>query len=437
MKNTKSSVLVMCLCAGMAASADEPLVSLEASKGRVVEVAHIYFNIASGERVVTLLGDQSGDGQTAPADNGTSGPIWSSMVNNMCADQGYTTEFFFGFDNNSGSSSLATAVTLLDYGDISVDSVVDCVHINWVVGHPDTDQDSDGVGDGVSGLGGRWTYWDTDNGREAQSCMRLPLISFAFLDLPGHTAAPGAFSRYTADVDLVAAFTGIDLSFEIGDSDGDLQGAAFGHSNVDSDSDGVGDGPIATLDRDFDGIPDADLDSDGLFDWSWGVRFFQPGTADQDGDGVIDGDIADSFHSIGVGFGAPDGSAVDNGDGNWTWVIDTTGIDAGTGQEDRFAFYGPNGNQYLGGFWFGGLNCDPDQPDGGYVPAAMFEHQLIGPRGNIICCPPDRNCDGSLDFFDVSLFLTDFNAGGDYNGDGSTDFFDVSLFLTDFSSGCP
>ena len=29
----------------------------------------------------------------------------------------------------------------------------------------------------------------------------------------------------------------------------------------------------------------------------------------------------------------------------------------------------------------------------------------------------DLNGDGELNFFDVSLFLTDFNGGGDYNGD--------------------
>lgn len=47
---------------------------------------------------------------------------------------------------------------------------------------------------------------------------------------------------------------------------------------------------------------------------------------------------------------------------------------------------------------------------------------------------------GELNFFDVSAFLSAFNAGdpsADFNGDGSYDFFDVSSFLTQFNAGCP
>lgn len=47
---------------------------------------------------------------------------------------------------------------------------------------------------------------------------------------------------------------------------------------------------------------------------------------------------------------------------------------------------------------------------------------------------------GSLDFFDVSAFLTAYNSAdpaADFNGDGSFDFFDVSGFLSTFNSGCP
>lgn len=47
---------------------------------------------------------------------------------------------------------------------------------------------------------------------------------------------------------------------------------------------------------------------------------------------------------------------------------------------------------------------------------------------------------GQLDFFDVSAFLTAYNAAdpaADFNGDGLFDFFDVSSFLTNFNAGCP
>lgn len=55
-------------------------------------------------------------------------------------------------------------------------------------------------------------------------------------------------------------------------------------------------------------------------------------------------------------------------------------------------------------------------------------------------CPADLTGDGLLNFFDVSAFLTAFNAQdpiADINGDGSYNFFDVSQFLSDFSAGCP
>ena len=47
---------------------------------------------------------------------------------------------------------------------------------------------------------------------------------------------------------------------------------------------------------------------------------------------------------------------------------------------------------------------------------------------------------GELNFFDVSAFLTAFNANdasADVNGDGNFDFFDISGFLTQFNAGCP
>ena len=59
---------------------------------------------------------------------------------------------------------------------------------------------------------------------------------------------------------------------------------------------------------------------------------------------------------------------------------------------------------------------------------------LFDPPTNV-----DFNNDGSLDFFDVSAFLTLFGARdpqSDINNDGNFDFFDVSAFLAAFSAGC-
>ena len=55
-------------------------------------------------------------------------------------------------------------------------------------------------------------------------------------------------------------------------------------------------------------------------------------------------------------------------------------------------------------------------------------------------CIADINGDGTLNFFDISAFLSAFSAGDlsvDFTGDGNLNFFDVSLFLSAFSAGCP
>lgn len=55
-------------------------------------------------------------------------------------------------------------------------------------------------------------------------------------------------------------------------------------------------------------------------------------------------------------------------------------------------------------------------------------------------CPADLNNDGSLDFFDISAFLTAYSNQdpiADFSGDGLFDFFDISAFLTAYSLGCP
>ncbi len=436
------SALSLALAAGFAgtAMASSPT-TLSPTNGNVIDAAHIYFNIATGEKVVTVIND----GETIGAGLDDSFPLWSSLVPNQCAELGYTTSWFFGVDNNSGTTSLATDITNLDFGDIALDTVVDMVHIDWVTGHDDTDTDSDGIGDGVPGLAGEWTYWDADNGRVENRSTRLPLISFMLIDLPGNIFGADALTGYTADIDLVGTFT-TSLSFEIGDSDGDLQGAAFGNNLVPDPNGVLPDGPIAGWDRDFDGALDSDLDGDGLFDWAWSVRFAQPGTRDLDGDGVIDGDFADSMKTIGISFGAGEGTAIDNGDGTWTWDLDTA-MPGATGQEDAFAIYAPplpgSGEiLHAGFFWFGGFECSSAPLPGGpgYTPGASFEHALYGPGGVQEGCAADINGDGSLNFFDISEFLALFAAQdpqADFDGNGAWNFFDISAFLTAFSAGCP
>lgn len=63
----------------------------------------------------------------------------------------------------------------------------------------------------------------------------------------------------------------------------------------------------------------------------------------------------------------------------------------------------------------------------------------ITPDALDLGCPPDLNADGSVDFFDLQMFLNAFateSPAADLNSDGSHDFFDVQLYLNLFSNGC-
>jgi hypothetical protein len=55
-------------------------------------------------------------------------------------------------------------------------------------------------------------------------------------------------------------------------------------------------------------------------------------------------------------------------------------------------------------------------------------------------CDVDLNCDGNLDFFDVSEFIAAYNAmdpRADFTGDGAFNFFDVSAYIAQYNAGCP
>jgi FG-GAP repeat protein len=55
-------------------------------------------------------------------------------------------------------------------------------------------------------------------------------------------------------------------------------------------------------------------------------------------------------------------------------------------------------------------------------------------------CPADINSDGTLNFFDVSAFITALANNdpiADFTNDGRWNFFDVSAFLQAFAAGCP
>lgn len=89
-------------------------------------------------------------------------------------------------------------------------------------------------------------------------------------------------------------------------------------------------------------------------------------------------------------------------------------------------------------------SVDTVSPDGSTFAATGFEAQTGELRTVIINtrpdCVADFNHDGSLNFFDVSAFLSAFSAqhpDADLNNDGQYNFFDISAFLSAFAQGCP
>lgn len=101
------------------------------------------------------------------------------------------------------------------------------------------------------------------------------------------------------------------------------------------------------------------------------------------------------------------------------------------------------------GFDFGGdtgrqvMNGVVDINDAGQVAfAAFLRNGTIGifVATPVQSCTADFTGDGVLDFFDVSAFLSAYNAmdpAADFTDDGIYDFFDVSAFLNAYNAGCP
>jgi hypothetical protein len=431
MKNGTLSALMLAVMAGTVIAGDTP-VEIDATEGELRHAGHLYFNVSTGERLITMI-----DGVDAQrgVNGGEGEEIWVIGGEATGCPDGAFVNFFFGLDGLTDNYGAQASPMLLDWGDIENNTVVDCVQVHWVTDHADTDTDSDGFADGVEGFGATWTFWDGMNGRSPQlDSIALPIVDFTFFNLPGEYPVDTAtLAFYTADVDLGGTFTST-ITFEIGDDDSDLNGAAVHNPRMDLN------------DADSDSVPDIDPDGDGLADWGWSIDFIQPGTvdfdnADSDSDSQtgVDGDI-NAFATAGVVFGLPQPGMAefDSVADAWDWV-------PGPGApsvEDAFGLV--DGGVYDGPYFFGGFNCEP------YTPMAAFSIVLYGPPTPFDCGDlagnPDGTPDGVLNFLDISAFLSYFAQGDlivDYAGnpDGSPDgvlnFLDVSAYLTIFAAGCP
>lgn len=413
-KNALSLLLAAGMVAPAVADTNLPISPKGVASGARI-MGHIYVNVATGEKIGTNYG---------AAPRGALPPeVWMADNDVPCADVNSTGVYDVGFvgfhDDPADTTDTAFNATYLNWGDVAADTVVDTIQVTAYATHADVDSDGDGLADGVEGLGCTWSFVEGDNG--FNSCTtRLGLIGITLIDLPG-TITAGAIEGYIFTLDLAGDFSE-DISFEIGDTDGDLQGAAVHNA--------------------FANAGDAlDLDVDGLTDFAYGIRYIQPGTADFDGDGINDGDpsnVAVTYSQL----SAP--RMVVNPNPPTTFTIDPISA----GNEDAFdIIVDPlnDGSEIpFGTFWYGGFSCDRDgngifegnvnsagqndyRPYASYF-MAMYAGDVQPPE-----CRQDINNDGILNFFDISTFIALFNAQdpqADFfpvaAGDGLFNFFDLS-----------
>ena len=90
--------------------------------------------------------------------------------------------------------------------------------------------------------------------------------------------------------------------------------------------------------------------------------------------------------------------------------------------------------------------CVAIDTDGSVIVGAAEDDTVLSNGGSAYIyhaqagCVADFNGDGTTNFFDVSAFLSAFQAtdpAADLNGDGALNFFDISAFLSLFIEGCP
>ena len=431
----KTAITTFIISAGLACNAwggDESHLNYDAqlvTASSIERVGHIYLNLTTGEQIVSRVTA----GQTALSQSDNSELVWDCGSGPQCEGISTGGVGFVVLDEPELGQSQYTSM-----GDLPLDTLVDCVRFTYTTNILDVDDDSNDIGDGVPGFGMVIDFWDADNGLD-NVLTRLPLLQIQIDNMAGNEDAVenGEWVGFIFTIDLADSFAE-DSRFEIGDSDGDLQGATIGNNDVDTNGDGIGDGVsigAPGLDRDGDGNDDNDIDGDGFFDWAMYFQFIQPGTQDLDGDGVLDGDVADQGQ-IGMFLGAPAGyTPIEDENGDWEWEIDLSAPAVATGTRSFMGRYSSEGFGIVNfGFTDGipnPINCSVEN----YNPAMTINKALFSPRSGI-WCPADINRDGLLDFFDVADFLENFAAGEDFNGDGVTNFFDVADFLDVYTAGC-
>ncbi len=412
------------LSLAMLAGLSAPALAQSSLPGRTMPgypVANIHINMATGERVVTPIDAGARSLSAAIWINNNTDPCATGGMVGIIDDPDLDADGFGDFANTPCDGDLpCEGAMFLWWGDIQQNSVVDCVVISYATTLPDTDLDSDSIGDGIVGYDLSITFSDNDNGRAAdgpglsgRSCildLTIPTLAGMLGSVP-----PGFAAVYVLTLDF-ASFAPSYI-FELGDTNG-----------VDDAGTGISGGALYGPNNGFPNTSGQDIDSDGLSDFSWSYRFNQSSLApSQRG--------MSGFAAAGPKLGNPGDLPADPADA--------------TGTEDLFDVYtaGPScppdlAPTYLGSFDLGGASCEP----GAASPFASCWIEFYG-RGEPPCDCNQADLAEPFcvhDISDVLAFLTAFAAGipGGEPADfappfGILDFADVIAFLTEFGVGCP
>lgn len=385
-------VTMLLSCAGLAsvASAQTELQSHRSFQGLTpVPIANIVIDMSTGERTAIPFGARPRSG---PA------PLWlNNRTSEACPGDlrliddpdldGDGVGEIIGECGGEGEPPCEGGWYSY-WGDIRFNSVVEQIVIPYGILAEDTDADSDSIGDGIEGYDLSLTFSDHDagfgtgNGASGRSC----IIDFTLENIPGSVGLPPGFvAVYVLTLDFKNAAPS--LAFELGDSDG-----------IDDAGTGLSGGAIY-------GFPTgADLDSDGLADFSFAIRFDQSSAVSRGANGILTVDTSLPSGPFPYAFGiyeAPD--------------VYTTGPSCP-----------PMTTEFI--------------PMGTFFPqCGSMQIELYG--GASDACPADlAEPFGTLDFSDVIAFLGAF-ASMDPSADlaapaGVFDFSDVIAFLGFFGGGC-
>jgi hypothetical protein len=155
-----------CLATSAANATDDRQAQTGLRSLKAMPVGHIYYNPATGERVVTPFESRPRNASAA---------LWLNNNTDPCATGGTVGVIDDPDLDGDGNGDLFGGACVGGtfpcegtwnnfWGDIAFNSVVDCLVVAYGISAPDLDNDLDSIGDGIVGYDMAITFSDNDNG---------------------------------------------------------------------------------------------------------------------------------------------------------------------------------------------------------------------------------------------------------------------------------